>query len=66
MLYQVYAAPAKIGDVLQGFDVKTSPSPGFPTDLLPQTTALLTTCDGQSVVEESVFDNRMSYGVFHS
>ena len=64
LLYQVSAVPAKIGDVLRGFDVKTSPFPGFPTDLQPQTAALLTTCDGLSVVEESVFENRMSYGMF--
>ncbi|GFZ07553.1 hypothetical protein Acr_19g0004900 [Actinidia rufa] len=60
-ILEVYAVPAKIEDVLQGFDVKTSPFPGFPTDLQPQTTALLTTCDGLRVVEESVFENRMSY-----
>ncbi|PSR96402.1 UDP-N-acetylglucosamine 1-carboxyvinyltransferase [Actinidia chinensis var. chinensis] len=60
-ILEVSAIPAKIGDVLRGFDVKTSPFPGFPTDLQPQTTALLTTCDGLSVVEESVFENRMSY-----
>ncbi|XWS10087.1 hypothetical protein CRYUN_Cryun39dG0045500 [Craigia yunnanensis] len=46
---------------LKGFDIRTSPFPGFPTDLQPQTMALLTTCTGSSLVEESVFDKRMSH-----
>ncbi|KAE9456365.1 hypothetical protein C3L33_11728, partial [Rhododendron williamsianum] len=55
------AVPAKSRDGLHGFDVRTSPFPGFPTDLQPQTMALLTTCQGLSVVEESVFENRMNH-----
>ncbi|XP_020105566.1 uncharacterized protein LOC109722091 [Ananas comosus] len=46
---------------LQGFYLKTLPYPGFPTDLQPQFMALLTTCSGLSVVEESVFENRMHH-----
>ncbi|KAL4341703.1 hypothetical protein GQ457_08G006730 [Hibiscus cannabinus] len=49
------------GDDLKSFGIKTSPFPGFPTDLQPQIMALLTTCTGSSLVEESVFDNRMSH-----
>ncbi|URD76402.1 EPSP synthase (3-phosphoshikimate 1-carboxyvinyltransferase) [Musa troglodytarum] len=37
------------------------PYPGFPTDLQPQFMALLTTCGGPSIVEESVFENRMHH-----
>ncbi|GER49785.1 UDP-N-acetylglucosamine1-carboxyvinyltransferase [Striga asiatica] len=48
-------------ELLVGFDVKTEPYPGFPTDLQPQTMALLATCRGSSLVEESVFENRMSH-----
>ncbi|KAJ0045133.1 hypothetical protein Pint_04716 [Pistacia integerrima] len=59
--FQVSAVPADVGENLQGFDVKTSPFPGFPTDLQPQTMALLTTCNGLSIVEESVFDKRMGH-----
>jgi UDP-N-acetylglucosamine enolpyruvyl transferase len=44
-------------------DVKTLPYPGFPTDLQPQLMSLLTTCSGQSIVEETVFENRMRHGV---
>ncbi|CAA0816037.1 Unknown protein [Striga hermonthica] len=48
-------------ELLVGFDLKTEPYPGFPTDLQPQTMALLATCCGSSIVEESVFENRMSH-----
>ncbi|KAG5551331.1 hypothetical protein RHGRI_009669 [Rhododendron griersonianum] len=61
LLHQFSAVPAKSRDGLHGFDVRTSPFPGFPTDLQPQTMALLTTCQGLSVVEESVFENRMNH-----
>ncbi|GMI85350.1 hypothetical protein HRI_002204300 [Hibiscus trionum] len=59
---RVSALPALcLGDDLKSFDIKTSPFPGFPTDLQPQIMALLTTCAGSSLVEESVFENRMSH-----
>lgn len=58
---EVSAVPANIGFNLLAFDVKTCPFPGFPTDLQPQAMALLSTCRGLSVVEESVFDNRMGH-----
>ncbi|MCL2168484.1 MAG: UDP-N-acetylglucosamine 1-carboxyvinyltransferase [Defluviitaleaceae bacterium] len=35
--------------------------PGFPTDLQPQMTALLTQAEGVSTVTEAVFDNRFQY-----
>lgn len=59
--FQVSAHPSHIGYDLKSFDIKTNPFPGFPTDLQPQTMALLTTCTGSSLVEESVFDNRMTH-----
>lgn len=62
-LAQVSAVPTYIGDNLKGFDIRTSPFPGFPTDLQPQAMALLTTCTGSSLVVESVFDKRMSHGM---
>lgn len=42
-------------------DVVTLPYPGFPTDLQPQTVALLTLADGASVVTENIFDGRFQY-----
>ncbi|KAJ9671462.1 hypothetical protein PVL29_025258 [Vitis rotundifolia] len=58
---EVSAVPDDVGDNLQGFDVRTCPFPGFPTDLQPQTMVLLTTCNGSSIVEETVFENRMGH-----
>ncbi|CAL9192773.1 unnamed protein product [Musa hybrid cultivar] len=58
---QVSAATATAGGDLRGLYLKTLPYPGFPTDLQPQFMALLTTCGGPSIVEESVFENRMHH-----
>ncbi len=46
---------------LQCSNIKTMSYPGFPTDLQPQMTALLSVCDGISVVTENVWDNRYQY-----
>lgn len=48
-------------ECLRGVDMTTLPYPGFPTDLQPQLMTLLTTCNGQSVVEETVFEGRMRH-----
>ncbi len=42
-------------------DVETSPHPGFPTDLHPQTVACLTIAGGDSSVRETVFERRFAY-----
>ncbi len=42
-------------------NVITMPHPGFPTDMQPQITALLSVADGTSVVSEGVWDNRFRY-----
>ena len=41
--------------------VKTMPHPGFPTDMQPQITTMLTVAEGESVVTEGVWDNRFRY-----
>ena len=41
--------------------VKTMPHPGFPTDMQPQITTLLTLAEGTSIVTEGVWDNRFKY-----
>lgn len=46
---------------LKKCNVKTMPHPGFPTDMQPQITALLTRAEGTSIVNESVWDNRFRY-----
>jgi len=46
---------------LSAVNVKTMYYPGFPTDLQPQMSALLTMVQGTSLVTESVFNNRFQY-----
>ncbi len=41
--------------------VKTMPHPGFPTDMQPQITTMLSVAEGESVVTEGVWDNRFRY-----
>ena len=49
------------GTHLNGAHFKTMPYPGFPTDLQPQTTVLLSTAIGNSRMHENVFDTRFQY-----
>lgn len=41
--------------------VKTLPYPGFPTDLQPQISVLLSMAEGTSTVSESIWDSRFQY-----
>lgn len=42
-------------------NIKTMPHPGFPTDMQPQITAILTMANGTSIINESVWDSRFRY-----
>ena len=42
-------------------NVKTLPHPGFPTDMQPQLTAMLTRANGTSMISEGVWDSRFKY-----
>ena len=42
-------------------NIKTLPYPGFPTDMQPLMTALLTLADGTSIVTEGIWENRFRY-----
>lgn len=42
-------------------NIKTMPHPGFPTDMQPQMTTLLSAANGTSIINESVWDNRFRY-----
>ena len=46
---------------IQAAHVKTLPYPGFPTDMQPQITVLLSQADGTSKIMESVTDFRFQY-----
>jgi len=45
----------------QPTDVTTAPYPEFPTDMQAQMMALLTRADGESVITETVFENRFMH-----
>jgi UDP-N-acetylglucosamine 1-carboxyvinyltransferase len=51
----------KVKDGLKATDVKTMPYPGFPTDVQPQFTSLLSLAEGTSVMTETVFENRFMH-----
>lgn len=42
-------------------EIISAPHPGFPTDLQPVITAMLTLADGVSVITETIFDRRFMY-----
>lgn len=42
-------------------DIETLPYPGFPTDMQAQFMALLTVSEGNSVITETVFENRLRH-----
>lgn len=48
----------KANRILRTTDFKTMPYPGFPTDMQPQTMALLSTIPGTSIIVETIFENR--------
>ncbi len=48
---------------LNPIDIKTAPYPGFPTDLQAQMMVLLTQANGDSVITETVFENRFMHAL---
>ena len=42
-------------------NIKTLPYPGFPTDLQPQMGVALSTADGTSIINESIWESRFQY-----
>ena len=46
---------------LNAIDIKTMPYPGFPTDIQPIFSSLLTTCKGTSIITENIFENRFKF-----
>jgi UDP-N-acetylglucosamine 1-carboxyvinyltransferase len=49
------------GNKLKATDIKTQIFPGFPTDLQQPITTLLTQSEGTSVVEESIYSDRLRH-----
>jgi len=46
---------------LKSTSIKTMAYPGFPTDLQPQMAAILSVCEGTSMITENVWDKRYQY-----
>lgn len=46
---------------LKAIDIKTLPYPGFPTDMQAQFVALMSKAEGNSIVVETIFENRFLY-----
>lgn len=46
---------------LKATNVQTLPYPGFPTDVQAQFMALMTVCEGESRIQETVFENRFMH-----
>jgi UDP-N-acetylglucosamine 1-carboxyvinyltransferase len=44
-----------------GVEIETQPHPGFPTDMQALFMALLTLVDGNSMITETVFENRLGH-----
>jgi UDP-N-acetylglucosamine 1-carboxyvinyltransferase len=52
---------AKSCGAITGIDVMTEPFPGFATDLQAQTMALMSLCEGASMITETIFENRFMH-----
>lgn len=48
----------KGNEIIKNIDIKTLPYPGFPTDMQAQFMALMTVAQGNSMIHESIFENR--------
>ena len=48
-------------DRIQPLNIKTMPHPGFPTDMQPLMTVLLSVARGTSIVTEGIWENRFRY-----
>jgi UDP-N-acetylglucosamine 1-carboxyvinyltransferase len=49
------------GQIHKATDIETLPYPGFPTDMQAQFMALLTMSEGDSIIKETVFENRLRH-----
>ena len=49
------------GARLKAVDIETDPYPGFATDLQAQFMALMTVAEGESVIRETIFENRFMH-----
>lgn len=48
---------------LKSVNIETTPYPGFPTDMQPIISAVLTKAEGTSIIKENIFENRFKYAL---
>jgi UDP-N-acetylglucosamine 1-carboxyvinyltransferase len=58
-----HAIAVQAGDKLRSLDVSTQEYPGFPTDMQAQYMALMTQTEGNSVITETIFENRFMHAL---
>lgn len=51
----------KMTSPIKPTNIKTAPYPGFPTDLQPQITSLLTLAQGTAVITETMYEHRFNH-----
>ena len=51
----------KMDSTPKAFSVKTSPYPGFPTDMQPQMSLLLVVSNGTGIIVENIWESRFQY-----
>lgn len=51
----------KPAEILKAADIETMPHPGFPTDMQAQFMSLLAIAEGDSIINETVFENRLRH-----
>lgn len=51
----------KPSENLKAEKIQVLPYPGFPTDLQPQTSVLLTQCQGKSLIHDPLYENRFQH-----
>ncbi|MBF2016565.1 MAG: UDP-N-acetylglucosamine 1-carboxyvinyltransferase [Rivularia sp. T60_A2020_040] len=51
----------KPAEILKATDIDTMPHPGFPTDMQAQFMSLLAIANGDSIINETVFENRLRH-----
>ncbi len=57
------ALEVRAGAPMRALDVTTQEYPGFPTDMQAQYMALMTQADGESVITETIFENRFVHAL---
>jgi len=58
---ELTAIRVKGGNPIKNVDIKTLPYPGFPTDMQAQFATLMTVSHGNSMIVETIFENRFLY-----